>query len=190
LEEKGIPYESLVIDLQRKEQRDPGFLAINPYGKVPVISDGSVVIHDSTIINEYLEEKYPAPPLMPADSPGKARARMMEDYRDEHFTGLMSVIRYQHRNKQPAERDENAIQAAREQTQAEFPRLERELSGREFLAGSFSLADIAFIPDILLFDSFGIRVPSDCRNVLGWIERLKSRASTRKLMKEDGLISD
>jgi glutathione S-transferase len=189
LEEKGIPYESVVINLSKMEQKTPPFLTMNPYGQVPVISDDDVVIYDSTIINEYLEEKYPNPPLMPRDPRGKARVRMMEDYRDEHFHPNMYMILHELRHKQPSVRDEDAIRTGREKTQAEFPRLERELAGREFLAGSFSIADIAFVPNILLFQAFGIEVPSNCKNVLSWMVSLKNRASTRKLMKEDGLIS-
>lgn len=64
--EKNIPYETVPVDLVKKEQKRPEFLKMNPYGKVPVLVDDAI-IYESCIINEYLEEKYPAPPLLPAD---------------------------------------------------------------------------------------------------------------------------
>ena len=54
-EEKKLPYETIPIDLKKKEQKMPEFLELNPFGKVPVIVDGGTVLYESCIINEYLE---------------------------------------------------------------------------------------------------------------------------------------
>jgi glutathione S-transferase len=72
LEEKQIPYELVPVDLKKGEQKRPDFLKLNPYGKVPVIIDGSTVVYESCIINEYLEDKYPQRSLLPKD-PGASR---------------------------------------------------------------------------------------------------------------------
>ena len=65
---KNLPYEIVPIDLRKQEQKTPDYLKLNPYGKVPVLTDDSTVLYESCIINEYLNEKYPKSPLMPADA--------------------------------------------------------------------------------------------------------------------------
>ena len=85
LAEKDLEFERVNVDLHKGEQKSPEFLKLNPYGKVPVLIDDDVVVYDSTIINEYLDEEYPNPPLMPEDSAGRARVRLLEDFCDNSF---------------------------------------------------------------------------------------------------------
>src|SRR5712692_11566500 len=80
--EKGLEFERIQIDLTKKEQKNPEYLKINPFGQVPALDDEGFIVYDSTMINEYLEDEYPYPALLPKDSDGRARARMMEDFRD------------------------------------------------------------------------------------------------------------
>ena len=83
LAEKELEYETVFVDLRTGEHRQNAeFLKLNPYGKVPVLIDDEVVVYDSTIINEYLEDEYPHPHLMPEDSGARARVRTLEDYCD------------------------------------------------------------------------------------------------------------
>ena len=74
LAEKDLEFEKIFVDLRRQEQKTPEFLRLNPYGKVPVLVDEDEVIFDSTIINEYLEDEYPLPHLLPEDSQARLRA--------------------------------------------------------------------------------------------------------------------
>ena len=82
LHEKGLAYDRVTLDLAKKDQKRPEFLKLNPYGKVPVINDAGKILFESCIINEYLDEKYPNPPLMPKDpylrgrGPGFGRLRI------------------------------------------------------------------------------------------------------------------
>ena len=78
--EKGIEYERIFVDLRKKEQKKGDFLRLNPYGKVPVLIDDGVVIYESSVINEYLDEKYPNPPLMPSDFAARAKVRILVDF--------------------------------------------------------------------------------------------------------------
>src|SRR5688572_7642704 len=80
LYEKTIPYETVPVDLVAKEQKKPEFLKMNPYGKVPVLVDGDTILYESCIINEYLEERYPEPPLLPRDPGQRAKIRIAIDY--------------------------------------------------------------------------------------------------------------
>jgi len=87
LRAKGVPYELTEIDLTKP--RTPEFLALNPSGKVPVILHGARALHESSIINEYLEEVLPEPRLFPAGPHQRAQARVLVDYCNTTFAPLM-----------------------------------------------------------------------------------------------------
>jgi len=180
LAEKDLSYETVFVDLQKGEQKKPEFLALNPYGKVPVLIDEDEVVYDSTIINEYLEDEYPHPPLMPVRSGERARARMLEDFADNSFTAPTSLLLTELR-KPEGEGNEERIRRYRAEAVRVLELLERRLEGREYLAGSFSLADVAFVPRLLILSDLGIEVPGRLKNVLAWIERLKQRPSVQQL---------
>ena len=174
--EKGLEFERIPVDLSKREQKNPDYLKINPFGQVPALDDEGFILYDSTIINEYLEDEYPYPPLLPKDSEGRARARLMEDLRDSHFNPASAQLNRELR-KPEAERDQNAIQQAMAKITECFDRLEKELEGREYLAGPFSLADIAFVPNIDTLDRIGVQIDPKYKNVLAWVARLRARPS-------------
>jgi glutathione S-transferase len=174
--EKGLEFERVTIDLSKREQKSPEYLKIHPYGTVPALDDEGFVVYDSTVINEYLEDEYPYPPLMPKDSEGRARARLMEDLRDSHLNPASGQLNRELR-KPEAERDPKIIELARAKITECFDRLEKELEGRDYLAGPFSLADIAFIPNIDNLDRIQIQVDPKYKNIHAWIARLKARPS-------------
>jgi len=174
--EKGLEFERINVDLSKREQKQPEYLKIHPYGQIPALDDEGFVVYDSTVINEYLEDEYPYPPLMPKDSEGRARARLMEDFRDTHFNPPCVKIIYEMR-KPEGERDANVIATAKADINKCFDRLEPKLQGKEYLAGAFSLADIAFMANLDLLDRFQIAVDPKYANTTAWIARLKARPS-------------
>jgi glutathione S-transferase len=175
--EKGLEFERINVDLSKREQKDPDYLKIHPFGQIPALDDEGFIIYDSTIINEYLEDEYPYPSLMPSDSEGRARARLMEDLRDTHFNPYFVHI-IQEMRKPEGERDSQRIDNAKAEIIKCFDRIEAELGGKEYLAGPFSLADVAFMSNIELLDRFVIPVPEDkYKNTAAWIARLKARPS-------------
>lgn len=174
--EKGLEFERVTIDLSKREQKSPEYLKIHPFGTVPALDDEGFIVYDSTIINEYLEDEYPYPPLMPKDSEGRARARLMEDLRDSHFNPACGQLNREIR-KSEAERDAKLIEHARAKITECFDRIEKELEGREYLAGPFSLGDIAFIPNIDSLDRIQVQVDPKYKNIHAWIARLKARPS-------------
>jgi glutathione S-transferase len=174
--EKGLEFERITVDLTKREQKNPEYLKIHPFGQVPALDDEGFIIYDSTVINEYLEDEYPYPPLMPKDSEGRARVRLMEDLRDSQFNPYFVHI-IQEMRKPEAERDAQRIENAKAEIIKCIDRIEKELQGREYLAGSFSLADVAFMSNIDLLDRFGIPVDAKYRNTIAWIARLKARPS-------------
>ena len=174
--EKGLEFESVFIDLTKKEQKDPEYLKIHPFGQVPALDDDGFVVYDSTVIIEYLEDEYPHPPLLPADSESRAHARLMEDYRDNHVNPQFVTLIHEHR-KPEEERDVALIREAHGNIGSVFAVIEKQLQGKEYLAGSFSLADIAYMPNIALLERFQVPLDPDFKNVAAWIERLRARAS-------------
>jgi glutathione S-transferase len=175
--EKGLEFERINVDLSKREQKTPEFLKIHPFGQIPALDDEGFIVYDSTIINEYLEDEYPYPPLMPSDSEGRARARLMEDFRDTHFNPYFVHIMQENR-KPEGERDNQRLDNAKAEISKAFDRIEKELQGKEYLAGSFSLADVAFMTNLDLLDRFNI--PLDAgryKNSAAWIARLKARPS-------------
>lgn len=182
LAEKELEYKKTYVDLRTGEHRQNAeFLKLNPYGKVPVLIDDEVVVYDSTIINEYLEEEYPHPALMPADSAARARVRTLEDYCDNSFLPSAGFVQAE-LSKPQAEQDAERLQRYRNELSRGLKRLEGFVSGKEFLvAGQFSLADIAFVPALLILPRLGVEVDPSLRGVTAWINRLKQRPSIKAL---------
>ena len=177
LAEKGIEYERILVDLRKKEQKKEDFLKLNPYGKVPVLVDNDVLIYESSIINEYLDEKYPNPPLMPSNFAARAKVRILVDFCESHFYPPWYNIYREITFKTEHERNDDLIEKSKNEIKEHLYRLEQELEGKDYLAGSYSLADVAFTPKIALFESLGIQVDSELKNVRSWVEKIKSRPS-------------
>ena len=175
--EKGLEFERVNVDLTKREQKNPDYLKIHPFGQVPALDDEGFIVYDSTVINEYLEDEYPYPSLMPSDSEGRARARLWEDFRDSYFNPYCVHISVEMR-KPEGERDSQRIETAKAQIASAFDRLENELQGKEYLAGTFSLADVAFMANFDFLDRFSIAPdPNKHKNTTAWISRLKARPS-------------
>jgi glutathione S-transferase len=181
LAEKDLEYEKIFVDLRKQEQKLPDFLRLNPYGKVPVLLDEDEVIYDSTVINEYLEDEYPLPRLMPEDSGGRARVRMLEDYCDNSFIPPTTMLLTQLR-KPEAERDVQRVEQARDELRRALYYLRDKLGQQDFLVGSeFSLADAAFAPRLMVLGRLGIEFEPALASVQAWVERIRVRASVRGL---------
>ena len=180
LAEKDLEYERLHVDLHKGEQRAPAFLKLNPYGKVPVLIDEDIVIYDSTIINEYLDEEYPNPRLMPEDSAGRARVRLLEDFGDNSFTPPAGMILTE-LHKPEGERDAEKVRKYQSEIAWILGRLEVNLEGKEYLTSDFSLADVAFVPRILVLSQLGVELDARLQNVASWIGRLRERPSVKIL---------
>jgi glutathione S-transferase len=181
LAEKKLPYETVPIDLKKGEQKKPEYLKLNPYGKVPVIIDGSTVLYESLIINEYLEEKYPEPPLMPKDHGKRAKVRILIDYGMNHLDAPYQTIRKE-MMKNEKERDQAVIDKARQELKNLLGRFERELSDQTYLAGDFSLADAALIPRFTRLEGMSVLPDPSLPRVGAWVKRMKDRPSVKCIL--------
>jgi glutathione S-transferase len=182
--EKGLQWETTWLDLAKGEQKKPEYLKINPVGKVPALIDDGIVVHDSTIINEYLEDKYPAPPLLPKDPAMRARARSFEDYADAYLAPSLFKILMNLR-KPEAERDQEKIKEGEREVRDHFAFLDRELNGRQFFAGMLSLGDISLVPPLANYERAGYQIGPGFPHLMAWWERMKSRPSFARSLPPD-----
>ena len=130
LAEKGLQVETAVIDL---DDRPAWVYELNPIGKVPVLVEESWVLPESAVINEYLEEAYPEPPLLPADPAAWAAARLLM-FRHDDFTRPYYALR-------------RGVPGAADDFGDALAVLELALAAHPYLTGAaFGLADIAYVP--------------------------------------------
>jgi len=161
LAEKGIEYEPVEIDLT---DRPAWIYEKNVTGRVPVVEEDAWLLPESAVIMEYLDERYPEPPLLAADPADRALARLWI-FRHDDFTRPYYALR----------RGEDGAAA---RLDAELAKLDAALADRPWLGGrEYGLADIAYVPWVLRArDMLG--VPLDgFPAVAAWLERLGARPS-------------
>jgi glutathione S-transferase len=181
LHEKGLPYKRVTLNLANKDQKRPQFLKLNPYGKVPVIDDGGKVLFESCIINEYLDEQYPNPPLMPKDPYLRGRGRVLVDYALNYTHEPYWALRGEMLKKE-SERNEPLMAEKRQILRDLLQYLESTLGDRPYFLGEISLTDIAVLPRFLRMESYGA-LPSPSLPRLGvWLQRMKERPSVKALL--------
>ena len=161
LAEKEIPYETVEIDLR---DRPAWLYELNPSGKVPVVEEDGWVLPESAVIGEYLNERYPEPPLWPAD-PGERAAGRLLVFRFDDFSRPYYALR-------------RGDESARSGFEEELAFLDRLLAGSPWLSGrAFGLADIAFLPWLLRArDLLGVEL-EPWPSLASWVERACARPS-------------
>lgn len=163
------------MDLPNKEQKQEWYLALNPYGKVPVLVEEGAWVYESALCNEYLEEKYPTPPLAPSDAGAKARMRLWVEWCNSQFVPPIISLRYEGR-KPAAERSQEKIAHNKGKLATLLARLEEHLQSRDYLMGEYGMADIAFTPFLAMCDGISVDL-SAFPHTAQWAARLKARDS-------------
>ncbi len=143
-------------------------MELNPYGKVPVLVDGDGVIYESAIINEYLEEKYPEVPLMPEDPLKRSHARIWIDYCNTRLQQAAGYIAHNHE-----------VEKSKEKLRGYLENLNQEMSGKDYIAGDYSLADITYIPFFCRLQRYQAAIGNDLPYLKAWMERLLERPAVR-----------
>lgn len=181
LEEKGLAYRVERVRIGDIWKKTPEVLEKNPLGKVPWIDDGDVRVYDSTVINEYLEERYPEPRLLPEDPLDRARVRALENYADEIvLSGAVPRI-WMPWWSPPEQRNAEDMDQARQTLRARaLPFLEKTLGEREYIAGPFTLADAPFMAVAMVLQVDGMSLEGFPR-FAAYLERLRARPSYRAI---------
>lgn len=177
--EKGLDFELIMVPFEMKAlywPKHPEVVRINPKRQVPVLIDGDLEIFDSTQIFEYFETVKPEPALWPSDPKARARARLLEHKSDEVY--FPPIIRLMGLQATPA--DAAAVDA-RASAARFYDEREADLANKEWLAGSYSYADIAFY----MAQLFGARMtaPMDDRHprLLAWRDRMSARPAVARV---------
>ncbi|MBA4328551.1 MAG: glutathione S-transferase family protein [Polaromonas sp.] len=177
--EKGLDFDLVMVafDMQRLYQpKHPEVARINPKQQVPVLVHGALELFDSTQIFEYIEELQATPPLWPAGLADRARARLLEHQSDEvYFPPVIRLMGLQDQLQEPA------ALAACAACAAWYQRMEAQLAGRDWLAGSYSFADIAFYMAQLFGERMGAPVTEGTPRLLAWRERMSARPAVRQV---------
>ena len=173
--EKRIPCELVVVDMAARKHREPAYLALNPYGRVPTLEEDGFILYESTAILRYLEATHPAPALMPADERGRALVDMHMKLCDLQMSRHSGTIIFPKRFLPKERWNEAAIADAKTEIEKHFVILDRQLAGKTYLvAEQFSLADLCYVPFLEFLPLMEITPPPD---VVSWRDRLLARPS-------------
>lgn len=138
LYEKGVPFESRLLDLQAFEQHDPAYLAINPNGVVPALVHDGRAIHESSVIVEYVDDAFDGPSLSPASAFGRAQMRLWLRFSDEAAYPAIAGPTWQYMRHRAAEK----LAAQSESVFANVPTAERRERWEKMAKGGYSDAEI------------------------------------------------
>ena len=174
--EKQLDFAIIEIDLFN---RPAWFSTISPYGKVPVLRHAGVTVHESSIINQYLDEAFPQPALMPGSPALRAQARIWMDYCETRF--LPAVHKLMSEVDDAGKRAINNEKLSEILRHIEHEGLRKSGAGPWFFGPQFSLADIQFAPFLERFDMYvrlaGAAAPADCTRLHDWLAALQQRPS-------------
>ena len=178
LEELALPYEMRILDLGKKEQKEAGFLAVNPNGRIPAIvghEAGDLVVFESGAILIYLAEK--TGKLMPADAKGRSQVLQWLMFQMGGVGPMMGqanvFFRYFPEKIQPA------IDRYQGEVRRLFGVLNGHLARNEFLAGEYSIADIANWAWVNVHAWAGVAI-DDLPHLSRWLEEIRTRPAVAR----------
>ncbi|BEP34853.1 hypothetical protein GmRootV59_18260 [Variovorax sp. V59] len=179
--EKGLDFELVMVPFTKDdtyEPKHPEVLRVNPVKQqVPILIDGEVELFDSTQIFEYLEDRYPTPALWPRGIAERARARQLEQKSDEvFFPNVIRLFGLQH-DMQSAPAVAACAACARY-----YGEMEGLLASREYLAGPYSFADIAFYMAHVFADRKGAGMTGATPRLVAWRGRVGERPAVRAVV--------
>ncbi|MEO8812187.1 MAG: glutathione S-transferase family protein [Caulobacteraceae bacterium] len=178
LREKGVAFTLALPDGMGSGGAAGDFIEGNPRAEVPFLVDGAARVFDSTIILEYVEDRWPTPPLLPAEPAARARARAVEEVMDTHFEAVnwgMGELDWFRRAE--GRLAETLKAAAARQTRGFFSWLERELGARDWFNGeTFGRADLSVAPFVATAIGVG-HGPRAASPLAAWMERAMARPS-------------
>jgi len=186
--EKGLPFTRVFVDPNAPSD-DPAyqeFVLASPRREVPALVDGPVRLADSTVILEYLDERYPKPALAPESPAERARVRMLEEMMDTEYEavnwGIMEIKVFERASGELADR---LLTRASLQLQRLWNRLERELERRGFMNGAgFGRGDAAVHPHIAISQGLGYPLSDLHPRLLDWEQRVAGRSSVKRVVNE------
>jgi glutathione S-transferase len=176
--EKSIAHELRDLDLAGKAHKQADYLALNPYGRVPTLVDGDLVIYESASILYHLETRFPEPPLLPADSRARALADMHVRLCDLQMARHTSTVIFPKRFLPPERWDRVAMDQARGEIERHLAILEPQLGDRPWLVGEqFSLVEVCYTPLVQFLPLIDVAIGP---NVARWVAAMLDRSAARQ----------
>jgi len=175
--EKEVPMEVISVDSNKVPE---DLYELNPYGTIPTLVDRDLVLHDAQVILEYLDERFPHPPMMPIDPIQKAVIRQQLRLIETEWYPLIHAI--------TAGEDKTSVQVARKQLFERLIQLIPIMSEKDyFLSDEFTLLDLSMAPIFWRLQYLGIELPKSAKPVMDYAERLLSRPEFRNSLSDDEL---
>ena len=164
LHEKGMDFQIIDVDVDHKPE---DLAVINPYNRTPVLVERDLVLHESNIINEYIDERFPHPQLMPADPVARARARLfLYQVEKDVFSHIEALEKGTERQREKAR---TAVSDSLTQIAPMF------VKQKYWFGDEFSMLDVAISPLLGRLDHYGVGLPKQAAPLMKYAERLFSR---------------
>jgi RNA polymerase-associated protein len=162
--EKGMDFQVVDVDVFNKPE---DIAVINPYGKVPALVERDLILYEANIINEYIDERFPHPQLMPADPVARARARLfLHRFEQDLFSHIPAI------EQGTAKEADKARQAIRDSLTQIAPIFAKQ---KYMLGDDYSMLDVAIAPLLWRLDHYGIQLGKEASSVMKYAERLFAR---------------
>ncbi|PKO54048.1 MAG: glutathione S-transferase [Betaproteobacteria bacterium HGW-Betaproteobacteria-2] len=162
--EKGMDFQVIDVDLANKPE---DLAIINPHNEVPVLVERDLVLQQANIINEYIDERFPHPQLMPADPVMRARARLfLHNFEEQLFSHIPDL----------ESGNQKAADKARATIRDNLTQIVPLFSKQQYILGDeFSMLDVALAPLLWRLGHYGIELPKQAAPLLKYAERIFSR---------------
>jgi len=162
--EKGMDFQVIDVDMFNKPE---DLAVVNPYNRVPVLVERDLVLYEANIINEYIDERFPHPQLMPADPVMRARARLfLHRFENELYCHIDAI---EHAAQKIADKARQAVRVNLIQIAPVFAKQ------KYMLGDEFSMLDVAIAPLLWRLDHYGIHLDKEAAPLMKYAERLFSR---------------
>lgn len=173
LAEKGITVEIIDVDSGQKPE---DLIDLNPYNTVPTLVDRELVLYDSHTIMEYLDERFPHPPLMPVDPVSRARTRLALFRIEQDWYGLVAALE--------SKGEKTSSKARKELRDSLTSSAEVFAAKPYFLSDEFTLVDASVVPILWRLLRYRVELPRQAKPVLDYAERMFARESFQASLSE------
>jgi glutathione S-transferase len=172
--EKGIPFETITVDMPNRAHKSKEYLRLNPYGRVPtIVEDDGFTLYESTAILEYLEATHPTPALLPKDARQRALAAMHMKVCDIEIGTATGTLIFPKRFLPKEKWNEASMADAKRRIERHLEIVEAELGEREWLVGgAYSLVEVCYTPFVEFLELMEIAPPPA---VKAWAARMLDR---------------
>jgi len=173
--EKDIPMEVVEVDADNLPE---DLLELNPYGTLPTLVDRELVLNDPQVMIEYLDERFPHPPLMSVDPISKARARQMLRQIETEWYPLIETI--------AKSDDEKAVKTARRNLQERLIQLIPAFEHKDFfMSNDYSLVDVSMSVLLWRLPSLGIELPKSAKPIADYEKKVLNREMFMESLSDD-----